>query len=263
MIQGSQEWIAWRMSGIGASEAAAVLGICPYVTPYGLWKVKTNRSNHFEGNSFTQHGHETEAKARARYELISMNNMEPACSTHPKYSICRASLDGLSEDGKLVLEIKCPKGNSTFDVAKAGKIPDHYWAQVQYQLAVTGADLLHFFVYHEESGDDALVEVKPDVAYQGMLIAKVLEFWKFVETDTAPPLTDRDVKVVDHPEIARICECIKDGKDILIKSQLDELKAKAVSLAGHPKMKCGNVQISTVLRKGIFSYHKLTISEPA
>jgi predicted phage-related endonuclease len=146
--------------------------------------------------------------------------------------------------------------------AKAGKVIDHYWPQVQFQLAVTGADSLDFFVFHEESKEDALVRVAPDVAYQGKLIAAVLEFWAlYVATDLPPPLTDRDVKEIpiENAEIAVLCNLIKIGQKTLDKSELDKLKAKVVKLAGHPKMRCGDVQISTVLRKGEFSYHKLTI----
>jgi predicted phage-related endonuclease len=144
---------------------------------------------------------------------------------------------------------------------KAGKIPEHYWPQVQYQLAVTGADLCHFFVYHEETDADYLVEVKPDVQYQGKIISAVLDFWqKYVLTDTAPALTDKDVKLIeDDGSIKSLCEKLLMDKDTMKKAMLDSLKAEIVKLAGHPKMRCGSVQISTVLRKGAFSYHKLTI----
>lgn len=276
LIQDTPEWHAFRIEGVGASEVPAVLGVCIYNTVHGIWSVKTKRSKGFEGNSFTEHGKETEAKARARYELTAMEDVAPACAIHPTYSICRASLDGISANGKLILEIKCPKGRSTIDTAMAPvpggllpleaaklRVPAQYWPQIQYQLAVTGADLCHFYVFHEESGDTALVPVPPDVDYQGEIIVKVLDFWaKYVITDIPPPLTDRDVKIVESPDIADICQQILARKDQLAKADLDKLKARAVALAGHPKMKCGNVQISTVNRNGKFSFHKLTVSTP-
>lgn len=264
MEQGSTEWHEWRLGGIGASEISAIRGTCPYNTKHDVWLVKTKRSKGFEGNSFTQHGQETEGAARARYELITMEDMPPALATHPTYSICRASLDGLRADGKLILEIKCPSGLQTLEAAKAGIVPGHYKAQVQYQMAVAGADVCHFFVWHAATQQHALVEEKADVQMQGELIAAALDFWaKHVLTDIPPELTDRDVKIipVDDAQIAPLCALIKDGKDALTKSQLDAMKADAVKLAGHPKMKCGDVQISTVMRAGKFSYHKLTISK--
>jgi len=264
LVQGSPEWHTWRTKGIGASEISAIIGADIYgSTPYSTWLVKTKRAKGFEGNSFTIHGQETEGKARARYELVTMEDMPPACATHPTYNVCISSLDGISADGKLILELKCPISSGTIDSAVAGKVPDHYWPQVQYQLAVTGAEKCHFFVYHEQTGTHALVEVLPDVKYQGFLIAQALEFWeKYILTDTPPPLTDKDVKeIVDHPELEAICKSIVEGKDRLSKKELDSLKKIAVELSGHPKFKYGKVQISTVNRSGVFSFHKLTVKE--
>lgn len=262
MIQGSPEWHAWRMGGLGASEVAAVIGVCPYNTPTDIWLVKTGRKKGFEGNSFTEHGKETEGKARARYELKHMEDMTDAIVVHPAFPICRASLDGVRADGKLILEIKCPVGHSTIDAAKAGKVPDHYWPQVQWQLAASGADECHFFVFHEASGEDALVIVKSDVSYQGKIIAECQAWWdKYVVANVPPPLTERDVKEIAGEEIEVICDLIKTSRDSMSKSELDKLKAKAVAIAAHPKMRCGSVQISTVLRNGKFSYHKLTIQK--
>lgn len=265
MLQGSSEWIEWRQKGIGASEVAAILGICPYNTPHGIWLVKTGRSKGFDGNSFTQHGQETEARARARYELVSMEDMPPACATHPSFPICRVSLDGFRSDGKLILEIKCPKGQQTITDALAGKVPDHYLPQVQYQLAVTGADLAHFFVYHEDSGQHALVEVAPDVAYQGKLIAAVTDFWqRYVLTDTPPPLTPQDVKVVDDVAIKAACLDllnVKDRKDKTSKVVADSLKALIIELGGHNKVRCGNVLVSKTRAASGKDSYRLTVGK--
>lgn len=262
LIQDSPEWHAWRLGGIGASEIAAVRGEDKYQsTPYSTWLVKTKRAKGFEGNSATQHGKETEAKARARYELITMEDVQPACAIHPEYPICLASLDGIRDDGKLILELKCPTGRDTIDQALAKKVPDHYWSQVQYQLAVTGAEMCHFFVYHEESGEHALVEVLPDVSYQGELFASALDFWKkYVLTDTPPPLIDKDVKVInDNPDLKSVCSAILDGHKTMAKERLDALKKVAIQIGGHSKIRCGRVQIATVKKNGAFSYYKLTV----
>lgn len=259
IIQNSPEWHARRLRGVGASEVAAVLGICPYNTAYQLWQVKTRRVEGFEGNSFTLHGQETEGRARARYELLTMEDMPPAFAQHPKYEVCFANLDGINSDNSLILEIKCPKGRSTLDSALANTVPAHYIPQVQYQLAVTGADLLHFFVYHDETKQQALVEVKPDIEYQGMLINEVLKFWEFVKTDTPPPLTDRDVKeITNNTVISAHCALLKELKDNKkAKVESDKLKAKIIELGGHSKIRCGDVLIS----KNAKGY-RMTVSAP-
>jgi len=263
LIQGSPEWLADRKKGIGSSEIAAVIGQCKYSTPYQVWLVKTGRAKEFAGNWATEHGKEFEPKARARYELLSLDDMPPACGVHPVYEICRASFDGLRmPDMKKTLEIKCP-GKESHALATAGVIPPHYIPQSHWQMAVAGSDEHDFFSWHEDTQTHAIVTLAPDVEYQGMLIAKALEFWSlYVLTDTPPPLSDRDVKIIDHDsQIIELCNRLKETKDAIKKPALDKLKAEIVKLAGHPKMRCGDVQISVVNRSGKFSYHKLTISE--
>lgn len=261
MIQDSPEWHAWRLSGIGASEIPSILGLCPYGgTPHKVWRVKTKRDKGFQGNSFTEHGKETEAKARARYELLNLEDMPPACATHPKYPFLLASLDGWNQETKRVLEIKCPKGSSTLDAALGGNVINHYVPQVQQQLLVTGADELDFFVFHDESKRDALVTVTPDLEMQARIIIAAEEFWKFVLTDTPPPLTDEDIKIIeDNDLLLKLSEKIIAQKDSATKVAIDGMKREFISIGGHPKVKCGRVLVSTVNRSGKFSYHKLTV----
>lgn len=262
MVQGSQEWLDWRMSGIGASEIAALMGVCPYNTPHSVWLVKTKRVKGFEGNSFTEHGKDTEAAARARYELQTMEDMPPACATHPTFKMCLASFDGWNKEQKKLLEIKCPVGESVITDALAGIVSAHYLPQCQYQMGVAGADNLDFFVFHEATKRDALVEVKADIAYQGKLFATAEHFWNtYVLTDTPPPLTDRDVKIVeDNDDLLKLSEIILNQKDSGAKKALDLLKHQFIEIGGHNKVKCGRVQVSTVNRQGKFSYYKLTVS---
>lgn len=244
MQQGSEQWLEWRRNGIGASEVAAILGVCKYSTPYQVWREKTGRGRSFAGNFATQKGTELEGAARARYELFNMEDMPPAIAVHPKYEICRASLDGIRADGKLILEIKCP-GRESHETACANLVPDHYIPQCQFQLAVTGADELHYFSYYDKDQTSALVVVKPDLDYQAMLVAKALNFWKeHIVSDIAPSLTEMDVKIVDDPEVVSICAKLIDQRDLLSKEKLDEMKRQVIQLGGHSKVRCGRVLVT-------------------
>lgn len=260
IIQDTESWHQWRKSGVGASEIAAIMGLCPYNTRHGVWTVKTGRSQGFAGNSFTEHGKALESAARARYELQTMIDMPPACATHPKFRMCLASLDGWNTELKRILEIKCPTSRKLLDTALDGKVADNYLPQVQYQMGVVGADELDFFVYHSESQTDALVSVKPDIAYQGKLFAAAEDFWNnYVTTDIEPPLSDRDIKSYGHfPQLEKLAERLRDHKSFS-KIVLDQLKADFVDIGGHTKVRCGGVLVSVVNRAGKFSYHKLTV----
>ena len=259
IIQDTLEWHQWRLSGIGASDVAAVMGICPYNTRHGVWLVKTGRSKGFAGNSFTEHGKVMENAARARYEIQTMIDMVPSCATHPVYKHCLASLDGWNEELKKILEIKCPKTRTVIDAALAGQVAEHYIPQVQFQLGVAGGDDLDFFVFHEESKQDALVNVKPDLELQGKMFAAVEDFWtQYVLTDIEPPLTNRDVKICQDPRLMRLADRLADSKS-LSKPVIDQLKADFIAIGGHSKVRCGRVLVSEVNRAGKFSYHKLTV----
>ena len=41
--QNTDEWLIWRNTGLGASDAATILGKNPYQTAFDLWEVMTNR----------------------------------------------------------------------------------------------------------------------------------------------------------------------------------------------------------------------------
>ena len=51
-----EEWVALRHKYIGGSDAAAVVGMNAWVSPYALWAEKTGRLPGFEGNLATEVG---------------------------------------------------------------------------------------------------------------------------------------------------------------------------------------------------------------
>ena len=67
-----------------------------------------------------------------------------------------SSLDGMTLEGNLVLEIKCPLRGTRSDLwldVSAGQVPEHYAVQVQHQLMVSGAKLAHLWVFDGTKGN--------------------------------------------------------------------------------------------------------------
>lgn len=262
IIQGTPEWIAWRALHLGASEAAAILGKSKFQTPYQLWCEKTGRAQGFEGNAATLRGSEIEAKARASYEVLNgFIDMPPECVEHPAYKFLSASLDGISEDRKTILEIKYPSQES-HDLALHGTVPEHYFIQCQHQLmCVPEAEVVHYWSYRE--GNGALVKVYPDLKLIEIIMKAEFAFWDLVQSDIAPPLTDKDAKLVDSGEVKNICEIlisIKEDKSKSAKIKADELKSKVIKLGGHPRIRCGNVLITESKTKSGEQTFRMTIS---
>ena len=102
--QGSAEWLAYRLTMRNASETAAVLGVSPWSTPYQLWLLKTGRRQQTVTPAM-QHGTNLESAARAAYEEQTGTIMQPLVLQDGAYS---ASLDGMTLEGDLIVEIKCP-----------------------------------------------------------------------------------------------------------------------------------------------------------
>ena len=109
--QNTPEWHRWRLQGIGASDAPVVMGDAPFRTRRYLWSVKTGLARESGVGPAARRGRALEYAARIAYERHTGIQMEPLCLVHDGLQWMRASLDGLSFDGAIVLEIKCPWGN--------------------------------------------------------------------------------------------------------------------------------------------------------
>ena len=74
--QGSEAWYQYRLLHRNASETAAVMGLCPWLTPYSLWEIKTGRRRQ-QVTYPMKRGIELEPLARAAYEADTGMIVEP------------------------------------------------------------------------------------------------------------------------------------------------------------------------------------------
>lgn len=192
LIQGSPDWHEHRKHHRNASETPAVLGFSPWTTAYQLWQLKTGRVPPQQVNAAMAHGTALEPLARLAYEELTGQVMEPLVMVDGEYS---ASLDGITLDGGLMLEIKCPKSKDSKILleARAGRIPEYIFWQVQSQLMVSGAAQAHVYVYDGNAG--MLLAQQPDREAWDTLRAGWDVFMASVREDRAPALSDRDTLV--------------------------------------------------------------------
>jgi len=195
--QNTPEWLRWRLEGIGSSDAPVIMGEGAFKTRRALWAVKTGRARDFAGNPASRRGHALEHAARATYERELGDQMEPLCLIHDKFEWMRASLDGLSFDGSTVLEIKCPLNVRDLNAAQQGRVPSHYYGQLQHQLEVTGAAEAHYWSFDGREG--RLVRIDPDHDYMNRLVDEEGEFWRRVKEDRWPELDDKELDMSSDP----------------------------------------------------------------
>lgn len=255
LVQGSPAWHAHRLAHRNASETPAVLGLSPYTTPFQLWQQRTGRTT-VETTAAMTHGTALEPQARAMYETLTGNVMQPLVLVDGEYS---ASLDGITLDGELVVEIKCPKSKDSalLKDARAGRVPEHVYWQIQHQLMVSGARLAHLYVFDGKTG--LLLEQPAEPECWATIVQGWEAFMEHVRADAPPPLSDRDTRERDDPEweaAARTYVALKATVEAA-SDQLEDAKQRLIALASHTSERGFGVCVSRYLRAGTVDYKKV------
>lgn len=186
------------MTGIGASDAPAVMDSSPFMTSEELWARKTERMLPQKSTPQMRRGKDLEAVARKVYEEMTGIPMPAAFIQNEKYPFAIASPDGLSIRSERVLEIKCP-GETDHKVALSGKIPRKYLWQCVHLCLVTGMERCDYFSFDGKNG--VIVEFKRDPKLEAELIEAEKIFWGCVLKDTAP---EKKVSIVSKQEFFKV-----------------------------------------------------------
>lgn len=128
-------------------------------------------------------GTELEPKIRLLFQQMTGIRVHPVCAISDIYPWMKVSLDGLSEDGTIAIEIKAPKNPKGHMSALAGHPPDYYKPQLQHQLLV-GEGKIKKVVYCSYSDHEdfqpweqlVLVDEWPDQEYMARLLRTEMTF---------------------------------------------------------------------------------------
>lgn len=172
--QSTDEWLSWRRGGIGASDAPVVMGLSPWQTDGELFLLKTGQKAERPANDAMQRGKRLEPVARLAYVNHTGIDVAPVCVQSCEHPWMRASLDGLSADGRHVVEIKCP-GEKDHRLAGSGSVPEKYYPQLQHILAVTGLGEIYYWSFRFDH--TVLLKVDRDEAFIAGLVEKEVAFW--------------------------------------------------------------------------------------
>ena len=147
------EWLAYRRKGIGGSDAAAVLGISPFMTARDLYYDKLGISAQSDEENWVakEIGHLLEPLVAMIFEKRTGLKVyqRKVMFQHPQYPWMLADLDYLVEmpDGsRAILECKTTTSNSADNWWYAGKeiVPVYYESQGRHYMAVTNIDRVYF-----------------------------------------------------------------------------------------------------------------------
>lgn len=248
--QGSAEWLELRKKKIGASEASIIMGISPYKTSLQLWREKTGRTIPSQPNASMLRGIEMEDELRQAYCNEIDELFLPRVVFHPEYSFMMASLDGVTMDGRKILEVKtCNK--DVFGKAMSGEVAPHYYAQVQHQLSCVPEALeVHYHCFHK--GSSATVIVNRNESYIEDMIEQEKIFYDCVINDVPPKSSDRDYVFRNDSEFEIATLNWLDSKKRLSQAEEHERACKA-DLLSLVDTSCYNdkVRISKCERKDV------------
>lgn len=188
------DWLAVRRTGIGGSDAAAAVGLNPYMSPLELWLDKTGRGEGMPGpdpndtTSPTYWGTLLEPIVAASYTKQTGNRVRRinAVLRHPTIPFMLANLDREVVGCRDVQLLECKTaGEFGARLWRAG-VPEYVELQVQHQLAVTGKQTAHVAVLLCGQALE-VYRIERDDALIGRLVELEARFWRFVESDTPPP----------------------------------------------------------------------------
>ena len=200
-----EAWLQARSRrGVGASEAAAIVSLSPYMTVRDLWerKVLNKPSADLSDNEYIAKGIRVEPVLRQLYQA---NHPEVTIEHYP-YDLLYfeerpwlfATLDGeiLRPDGTHgILEIKTATPNGSEGWKKwDNQIPPNYWIQILHQFHATGFDFAVLYAgLYAQDGTMTIREyeiAKDDVAEDmEWLLKEETTFWESVEQKKLPSLT--------------------------------------------------------------------------
>lgn len=252
--QDTREWHELRRTRIGASDCPAILGKSPYLSPSQLMEQKLVGKKSYNSPQMRR-GKELEPVVRQWFSERH-KPMRPAVVQSSQHAWMIASLDGLSEDNRSFIEIKCPNQDTCYQVRK-GNIPAHYDWQIQHQLAVTGLDYCTLIVSDGKEHTD--IEICRSENMISDLLDAEQQFynkmlnWEFPEDDFVKPLERTD------KEATEIVDAALKAKQWLetAKEQYEIIREGAIYLANEISFRCKGIVVRKMLVQGSVDYKKM------
>lgn len=172
-----EEWLRYRKQGIGGSDAGAICGLNPYVSPIEVYMNKTEDAIDDIDNEAMKQGRDLENYVAQRFMEATGLKVRRSNSmyVHKEYPFMLANIDRMVVGENIGLECKTA---SPYNINKwkDGEIPSHYLIQCYHYMAVTGADAWYIAVVIF-GNEFKYVKIERDEEIIENLIKIEKEFW--------------------------------------------------------------------------------------
>ena len=180
-------WLAERRKSIGGSDAAAIVSLSDYASPYSVWAEKTGRVPERPDNEAMREGRDLEQYVAQRWMEATGKRCRrrTAMLRNVDYPFAHANIDRWVVGENAGLECKTVK---PYDMRRyeAGEYPDRFYVQCVHYMAVTRAARWYLAVLVLGSGFYTFT-IERDEGEISALMEAERAFWRYVEEDTPPP----------------------------------------------------------------------------
>lgn len=195
----TEKQAADRIKGIGSSDAAAVLGLSPWMTKHDLWMVKTGRAEGFKGNAATKRGDFWESAIR---DMVAeeLGEKVVACPGPFVRGVLRANLDGQVGrygKGQPIVECKSSMIRDGWGEPGTNEVPPHILIQVTHQMLCAESSICYVARLDWNMWPD-IYPVEFDRDLGDLIEQACTEFWReHVEADVAPPMVSASDETIE------------------------------------------------------------------
>lgn len=243
-----EEWLKLRSQYIGGSDAAAVVGLNAYASPYSLWAEKTGRVPGFSGNLATEVGTYLEEFVAQKFaqetgKKVRKCNKSFLNSEYP-FAIANIDREIVGEDAGLEIKTTDSLNLKKF---KGGEYPANYYCQMVHYLAVTGKKRWYLAVLIGNREFKLFVLDRDEAEIEALMSAEE-EFWRLVRNDTPPAVdgseaTTKALSAVYANSNDAVVDLHSFGMDMrrymALKNQIKELETAADEIVNRIKVTMG------------------------
>lgn len=180
------EWLEHRQKSIGGSDAASIIGLNPFSSPYTVWADKLGKLPPKEDSEAMRQGRDLEFYVAQRFCEATGKKVrrENNILINPDYPFAHANVDRMIVGEDAGLECKT---TSTLNLKKFknGAFPDTYYVQCVHYMMVTGCKKWYLAVL-VLGKEFMFFEIERDEEEIAALAKSEAEFWNLVERQRAP-----------------------------------------------------------------------------
>lgn len=240
-FEDEEKWLELRRTGIGGSDAGAIMGMNKYASPLTVFMQKKGIDT-FKGNNATKWGHILEDPIRKMTEKelgVTIETVD-GMFTSVENPFMNANLDGICHaENQVTIDGVTVQGVGGHEIKTSGngegfgddEIPDSYWAQCQHYMAVMGYSwfILTVFFLTSRTGKHYIVERNDNFIER--LIHTEKDFWfKFVEQNEFPAPTgiEQEAEYLKTLKIAASVELDEEGEQLVYQERALAEKIKEI-----------------------------------